>query len=117
MVFGMNGFNNEEKLRGYIYDKTHAMFTECPELWNHKDIIRQYLRLAYIDGANESVGLSTLQKRVETLELIANLTQDLVNDIPMKTLVELDDNVLDELMPLLQGRILLGQYKTTKREE
>ena len=42
---------DEEKARGYIYDKSHAMFTECPELWNHAGVIRKYLRLAYLDGA------------------------------------------------------------------
>lgn len=41
---------DDKIIRDYVYLKSHQMFTERPELYQHADIIRQYLRLAFIDG-------------------------------------------------------------------
>lgn len=46
--------NNERIIEEYIRERAHQMFTETPDLLNHQGIIRQYLRLAYLDGAFQS---------------------------------------------------------------
>jgi len=41
----------EKELKGYIWSVTDAMFSENPELYRDAEVIRKYLRKAYIDGA------------------------------------------------------------------
>ena len=42
---------NEQEIEKYIRTRAHQMFGEEPGLYTHQGIIRQFLRLAFIDGS------------------------------------------------------------------